>query len=511
MVDRMTKHVVTAPWGFLARLGTALVLCALLSPAPLGAEEAMEIVYDDGRAPERVPLLRVSGDEAWFVRASDVARLLRATQFWNASSRKIVLGVGRARIVLTVDTRAVIVDGEPVMMRTPVRYDEGAVLVPLEFILETASQYTPRGFEWDEDEKRLTVGGIGYNVTQVSFASSSGRTTVTLHLTEPLVYNVDTATPGLVRVKLYAGRIDVRAFAVREERGLVSSIRAEQTERDAYVTIGVSREPTRVRIDRSDSPPQLDIVLEKGEPDEDVPAGTIEIVDEANQGRSPFLIDRVCIDAGHGGQEHGKESANGVLEKDVTLAIARAVRDRIQEELGLETVMTRDDDRLVGLVERTEIANTSGCDLFVSIHCNAWFHDQTGGFESYFLSPARSESERTLQRFENQSGGGDAQAAPRGDVEFILWDLVQNAYIDESSTFAEFIQREMTTRLGIKSRGVKQANFVVLQGAKMPAVLIETAFLSNPDEERLLIDPDFQRQVAEGVVASIKKMQDRYR
>jgi N-acetylmuramoyl-L-alanine amidase len=293
----------------------------------------------------------------------------------------------------------------------------------------------------------------------------------------------------------------------------VSGIRAEQTERDAYVSIDVSRETTRVRIDRSDTPPQLDIVLEKGTAadGEEIPEGTIEIVDESNDARSPFLIDRVCIDAGHGGRDHGKESANGILEKDVTLAIARAVRDRIQEELGLETVMTRDDDRLVDLIERTEIANTSGCDLFVSIHCNAWFHDQTSGFESYFLSPARSESERTLQRFENQSGGGDAQAAPRGDVEFILWDLVQNAYIDESSTFAEFIQREMTTRLGIKSRGVKQANFVVLQGAKMPAVLIETAFLSNPDEERLLIDPDFQRQVAEGVVASIKKMQDRYR
>lgn len=172
--------------------------------------------------------------------------------------------------------------------------------------------------------------------------------------------------------------------------------------------------------------------------------------------------------------------------------------------------MTRDDDRMVDLVERTEIANTSGCDLFISIHCNSWFHTRTGGFESYFLSPARSESERALQRFENQAGGGAVQA-PRGDVEFILWDLVQNAYIAESSSFAEYLQREMTTRLGIQSRGVKQANFVVLQGARMPAVLIEAAFLSNPAEERLLVDPGFQQRVADGVVAAIRKMQDRYR
>lgn len=488
------------------------VLAASFAPAPVHADDAMQIVYDDGRAPERVPLVRVSGDEAWFVRASDVARLLRATQFWNASSRKIVLGVGKARIVLTVDTRVVVVDGEPVMMRTPVRYDDGAVLVPLEFILETASQYTPRGFQWDEDEKRLSVGGAGYNVTQVSFSTTGSATTVTLHLTEPLVYHVDTATPGLVRVKLYAGRVDVRAFAVRDRRGLVGGVRAEQSERDAFVTLDVSREATRLRVDRLDSPPRLEIMLEKGRPADGaaVPDGTIEIVDEGAAPGAALQIDRVCIDAGHGGRDHGKESANGVMEKDVNLAIARVLRDRIREELGLEVVMTRDDDRMVDLVERTEIANTSGCDLFISIHCNSWFHNGTGGFESYFLSPARSESERELQRFENEAGAGAARA-PRGDVEFMLWDLVQNAYIAESSTFAEYVQQEMTARLGIESRGVKQAGFVVLQGAQMPAVLIETAFLSNPSEERLLVDPDFQRRVADGVVASIRKMQDRYR
>ena len=100
---------------------------------------------------------------------------------------------------------------------------------------------------------------------------------------------------------------------------------------------------------------------------------------------------------------------------------------------------------------------------------------------------------------------------PRGDVEFILWDLVQNEYIAQSSTFAEYIQREMMSRLQLASRGVKQANFVVLQGAKMPAVLIETAFLSNPAEERMLVDPDFHRRVAEGIVESIRRMQERYR
>jgi N-acetylmuramoyl-L-alanine amidase len=174
--------------------------------------------------------------------------------------------------------------------------------------------------------------------------------------------------------------------------------------------------------------------------------------------------------------------------------------------------MTRDDDRLLALTERTEVANEAGADLFISIHCNSWFSERTGGFEAYFLSPARSESERQLQRFENAAGRGVTNAgAPAGDVEFILWDLVQNEFINESSSLAEFIQKEMDERLGIRNRGVKQANFTVLQGAGMPAVLIETAFLSNPGEARLLADEDFHRLVADGIVAAVRQMQTRYR
>lgn len=499
---RAMKHVLFIL--FLAVLATAA------TPSPAPADTTAEVVYDDGRTPESVALVRVPDEDGWFMRANDVARLFRATQFWNASSRKIVLGVGQTRFVLTVDTRVVVVDGEPNMMRTAVRYDEGFVLVPLEFVLEIASQRSPRGFEWDEKARRLTVKGIGYNVTRITFTSSSRRTTASIDLTEPLVYHVDTSTQGLVRIKLYGGRADLRALTVRESRGFVAGVRAEQTERDAYITIDLARGVRRVRVDRVDQPPRLDVVLETGDTPADAGSGYVEIVEEGAGERRSLKVDKICIDAGHGGRDFGKESAGGRREKDVNLAIARVVRDRIVQDLGVEVVMTRDDDRTLGLAERTEIANTSGADLFISIHCNSWFNDHTGGFESYFLSPARSESERALARYENQGGGAAAQARAPGDVEFILWDLVQNEYIAESSTFAEYIQKEMTDRLGIKSRGVKQANFVVLQGAKMPAVLIETAFLSNPAEEEMLIDPEFQSRVADGLIQAIRSLQERY-
>jgi N-acetylmuramoyl-L-alanine amidase len=484
----------------------AVMSTALLS-APVRADDTAEVVYDDGRPTERIPLIRVSGDDnVWFLRANDVARLFRATQFWNASTRKIVLGIGRARFVVTVDTRVVVVDGEPFMMRTPARYEDGFVLVPMEFMLEIAAQHTPRDFTWDENARRLSVKGAAFNVTGISFETAPTRTTATLTVTEPLAYHVDNSPAGLVRLKLYGARADLRALTVRDAHGLVRAVRPEQTERDAYLTFDVSRDVKQMRVDRADNPPRITVTLDKTGAASD--SGMV-VLDEGATVRRSFVISKVCIDAGHGGRDHGNEN-NGAAEKDVTLAIAKILAQRIHDELGLEVVMTRQDDTLIGLRERTEIANKAKADLFISIHCNSWFNDQTSGFESYFLSPARSESERSLARFENASGGAKTDA-PGDDVQFILWDLVQNAYISESSSFAETIQREMTSRLGLKSRGVKQANFVVLQGAKMPAVLIETAFLSNAAEAQKLTDPDFQRGVADGIVASIKRMQEQYR
>jgi N-acetylmuramoyl-L-alanine amidase len=500
------------------RFSSAIALAAawLLFAGAALAQQTIRITYDDERAPETVPAWTFPADgDMLYLRANDVARLFKATQFWNASSRKVVLGVGHTRFILTVDTRVVVIDGEPVLLRSAVRYDGGFVMIPLEFILDVASHYTPRRFDWDPHNMDLAVRGLGFNVERISFATAKDRTTATVDLTEPLFYHMDTSTPGLVRLKLYGGRIDPRAFAIREAHGLIEGVRAEQSERDAYLYFDINKNTRRLRVDRREEPDQLVFVLEKGElpeiPEPDyADRKVVEIVDETAGERRSVEIKTVVIDPGHGGKDFGKTGPSGLLEKDVNLALAKEVAERVERELHLNVVLTRDDDRLLSLHRRTEIANEAAGDLFVSIHCNSWFSEGTGGFEAYFLSPARSESERALARYEN-AAGGPMEETPNGDVDFILWDLVQNEFINESSTFAEFVQKAMGDRLGIRSRGVKQANFVVLQGAKMPSILIETAFLSNPAEETLLADPDFHRKVADGLIEAIRRFQERYR
>jgi N-acetylmuramoyl-L-alanine amidase len=499
----------------LKRIAPMLILLAALARGA-AAQESVVVTYDDDRAAESLSAWTLAGEgEMLYFRANDVARLFRATQFWNATSRKVVLGVGKTRFILTVDTRVVVIDGEPVMLRTPVRYDSGFVMIPLEFILDVASHYTAWTFSWDAASRTLSVGGFGFNVEEIGFSTAANRTTATITLSEPLMYHMDANTPGIVRLKLYGGRVDARTFTHRERHGLIDGVRAEQSDRDAYIYFAIERVTTRIRIDREDEPHRIVLVLEKGElpeiPESEFEGSrVVEIVDETTAERRSIDIKTVVLDPGHGGKDYGKTGSSGLLEKDVNLMVAEALRDRIEEELGLEVVLTREDDRLLSLTRRTEIANEAQGDLFISVHCNSWFSEQTGGFEAYFLSPARSESERALARYEN-AAGAQAAEAPNGDIDFILWDLVQNEYINESSTFAEFVQKEMSDRLPIRNRGVKQANFVVLQGAKMPAVLFETAFLSNPAEEALLADPDFHRKVAEGVVEAIRDMRKRYR
>jgi N-acetylmuramoyl-L-alanine amidase len=502
----------------LGTIGAIVALSAILAVLTVGAEEHVTVIYDDGRTSEEVPAWQLDPQsESIYLRANDVARIFKATQFWNSSSRKVVLGIAHTRFTLTVDTRVVVIDGNPVMMRSPVLYNAGYVMIPMEFVAEVASPFTPSVYQWDRASLTLRTERVGYNVQSLTFSTTANRSTATITLSEPLLHHSDSSTPGLIRLKIYGGRIDPGTFDIREPRGLFNGVRAEQTDRDAYIYFDIKKLTARIQVVREDDPPRLQVVLEQGDlpeiPDPDFASRKeVEIIDRVDGERRTLKIDTVVLDPGHGGKDNGKVGANGVFEKDVNLAIAMKARERLQSELGVNVIMTREDDRLLALTQRTEIANESGGNLFISIHCNSWFSPEAGGFEAYFLSPARNDWDRAVAMAENSVDDipGTASDAP-SDIDFILWDMVQSEYLNESSQLAELTQKAMSERLDIRNRGVKQANFVVLQGARMPAVLIETAFLSNPDEEALLLDDAFQNQVAEGIVEAVRNLQERYK
>lgn len=522
--------VFAAAGTFAMAMAAILILCAAAAPAYVAAQEdrgkeepagTLGVVYTDGRKTESVSLFRIEKpSEEFFISAYDLARVFKATRYWNPGARKLVLRMGDDRFLFTIDTRVVLVNDEPVMMRVPVRYSGGLVMIPLEFITDI---YSPRsGGRIDLDDKRLvmTIGSPQYNVTGIEFTDDESGSRAVISVTEELLYHADNDVPGLLRLKIYGGRLNALKISASQAKGLFNRVRAEQADHDSYLFFDVRRSAARFRVEfvpadrREGREGQLVIFLEKGNlpeiPEADYAGRRMtEIFGESR--RPGFDLKKIAIDPGHGGVDNGKVSPSGILEKDVNLEIAWLLKKRFEEEFGVEVVMTRTGDEMVPLGKRAEIANSERADLFISIHCNGWFHPDACGFETFFLSPARSEYDERLAREENASlkfENTNRDPEELRDLDFMLWDMVQNEFISESSTFAELVQREISGAVKIRNRGVKQAGFMVLKGLRMPAILVEVAFLSNPVEERLLQDSHFRASVVDGIAAAVRRYRE---
>lgn len=219
-------------------------------------------------------------------------------------------------------------------------------------------------------------------------------------------------------------------------------------------------------------------------------------------------IKTIVIDPGHGGKDPGAIGfSNKNYEKDITLAIAQKLRDRITEKTQIKVYLTREDDRFVSLRERTEFANEVKADLFVSIHINAHNDRDVSGIEVYYLSTAKTDDARATEALENavvyHYEGGEEALARYNDLDFILTDMAQNEHLQESHDLCVNLQNNLVEVTESKNRGVKQANFYVLRGAFMPGVLIETGFISNKYEERKLVKPVYQNQIAEALYQGV--------
>ena len=213
-------------------------------------------------------------------------------------------------------------------------------------------------------------------------------------------------------------------------------------------------------------------------------------------------VRRVVIDAGHGGHDSGAVGPRGTQEKDVALAIAQKLGP-ILESQGLEVVYTRGSDRFLSLEKRAALANEARGDLFISIHCNSAASASLRGVETYSLNIAADRYSIRLAARENSSSEKGIS-----DLQFILADLATKANTEESSHLAQRVQKAVVSELsgkysGVEDLGTKQALFYVLLGAKMPAILVETSFVSNPDEEKRLGSAAYQGDVANAIATGV--------
>lgn len=229
-------------------------------------------------------------------------------------------------------------------------------------------------------------------------------------------------------------------------------------------------------------------------------------------------IRKVVVDPGHGGKDPGAVGPTGLKEKDVNLEIGLWLKT-ILEDMGLLVVMTRQDDTFIPLSERTALANREAADIFISVHCNAAPRKKRAratmrGSETYFLSLAKTDEARATAAMENsaiQFEQPEGQAKNLDEIQLILWDIVQNQFLTESADLAEYVQEALGASLPVPSRGVNQAGFYVLNGAYMPAVLVECAFISHRDEEKLLKQSATRRKIAQAIAQGLVNFAKRHR
>jgi N-acetylmuramoyl-L-alanine amidase len=416
----------------------------------------------------------------------------------DESGEGLTLTIDQTDIVLGVGS-AIITVGEAIVSLTqpPVR-GEGGILVPADFLRKTWGDLQGYAFDWRPEASRLLITRRGARELSVltDVVHQQGITTVVLQFAEVPRYRID-RQPGSVTVLLTADRLAVPLQQDKVSDPLVQDLAISpqqirvQLAPDADVQSYVLENPFRIVFDIH-QPSSLQTPTATS-PAPELPPG----------------IRTVVIDPGHGGTETGAIGPSGIQEKELTLALARDLADRLAQA-GIRVVLTRTEDANVPLDSRTPIANQNKGDLFISIHLNSSLGSGAYGTETYILSTeatdsraARSAADENVDPGASPTPSADPQAME--DLQLILWDLAQSHHLAESQRFANLVQGELNQTLQLRDRGVKQAPFRVLMGANMPAVLVELGFISNPDEEKKLQDAEYRSGLIQALVRSIQR------
>ena len=325
--------------------------------------------------------------------------------------------------------------------------------------------------------------------------------------------------PPLTGIR-YAVRDDGRLRVVLDMKEQVSVKASMQTEGSGNV-LAVTMTPTGKGSSKDDAPSEQPEKPEQPEAAEPPKKKTSAKKKSAAEPEAPVTSEPsrakfiVVIDPGHGGKDPGAVGSNGTREKDVVLQVARKLKSRIDREKGMKAILTRDSDKFIPLRGRMDIAHQHKADLFISVHADANPSSRVSGSSVYILSEngASSEAARLMAESENSyelKFGGGSLSNTSDRVASILLDLSQNAMIDRSLNLAKGVLGELSKVNNPLRNRVESARFVVLRSPDIPSMLVETAFLSNPSEEKRLRTADYQQRLASAVFQGVKRYQIAY-
>jgi len=483
-------------------VAAAVVLFALVVASPSARAGSLLVDFSDARPAARVETKQLDG--VTYVRLADLARGVGGARHWNPKTGKLTLAVGTHRIGISSDNPFATLDQEVRNLGRPVWLSEGTFWVPQSFIESVLGPAVNSDVSWHPDARTFTFTRLGPVVTSIQLETRQEGTAIVLGLNELADFVAESAERGAVEVLVTGGRL-VDSLAILEGEGLVASVIVSQADEGVRADIAAAPEATSFEAELYHDPYRIEILVRSSH---DAPFMAPEL-----RGRQGLLpegrnvlgswgtdVETVMIDPGHGGRDQGASGPAGSVEKNAMLALARELSRALQRE-GFYVFMTRSSDSYVPLDRRAELSNLAAADVFLSLQCDAWYSRSATGFRVAYHAPAPPR-----WRAHGRSRGAglryvESAGASAGGV--LEWDHVQDAFRDESERLAALVHDSMADDLDVADRGVAARNLAVLAGCAMPAILIETGFISNGADEARLADEGFRRSVAEAIARGV--------
>ena len=435
-----------------------------------------------------------------FLSVNDAVAALGGSISYDEKTRSYEVKLNSHTAVFGVDAALAVVDTKLVPLGAPVRGQGALAWAEPEFFQKVVGPMAGLPLAWDRASRTLSVrkGETAEIMVESSVADLGETTKVVFRFSQTPSYAVEKSADQVVL------HVPNAHLGMQPPERLLDSPRvARLLVRGGDITIVFREKGLVPNVYALGAPPRLVVDVAKGVAPP--PAGAR--APASVPGPPPAKAKTVVLDPGHGGAEEGAKGPGGLLEKDATLALVKTVQETLTKR-GYRVVTTRLSDATVGLDDRAATANAAKADVFLSIHFNASRAATAHGTEVYYLSlDASDRAAALLAESENATPSSAPDTAEKNaalrDLDLILWDLAQNQHLSASARLAEIVQADFNRLLGITTRGVKQAPFRVLVGVNAPAVLVEVAFITNPDEEARISSEAFRRQAAETLAGSL--------
>ena len=442
--------------------------------------------------------------KASYVSAKDLSKVLTSrSPYINKERMKMVLYFSDTRIKITSNSSFVLVDEEVYHMPIHAKDVGDDIFLPAVPIFNILKQTVLPGLSYDPIKQRLDIDVIEFNITDLNIEQKANGTILTVYTREQFndghisSFEHDN---GWFYITVQDGIVDTTKINKSDTRGVIAKVTANQFAQSAQLAFRLRSEIIGYEVFQSSDPNAIVITLR---------TPFDKSADRIRKLRNRWQLDIVVLDAGHGGKDGGTIGKSGTREKDIVLDITKRLGMLLEKKTNIKVIYTREEDIWVPLWKRTKKANESNGKIFVSIHANGNPNRTARGFDVFLLNESKSDEAIELASRENaviklEEHSGDRYKELTGE-NLIMATMAQSMFVKESEVLADLIQDELGNRLDSPNRGVKQAGFMVLIGASMPNVLIETGFLTNPTDEKRLKQSSYRQKIAEGIFSAIVK------